>query len=429
MKLTPGQTTALERWTNGRGGVRAIQTGKASDAVKTDFDSTMHSLPKVDAPVYRSVLGDSADFHGSLKVGDKLALGEPVSTSIDPTKAAAYGTNIYKIESPTAAYIGSKASHHSFEKEAVIAPGSFEVTKVETTTMSLRGKKVPVHVVTVRDTSGDAKRSYLPTSSKDFQLAHSEDAGNSPKPLSDAQVQDLRGGSAEQHLVTDASGTHFTPERQALHDKIIKDIVAGHKAQDKPAFVVLGGGPASGKTKAAEAAAKEFPGAITINPDDIKAALPEYHSTDSQKAAYFTHEESSYLAKRTQAEALKSKAHVILDAVGDNSAVNVKAKVDQARTAGYSAHARYVTVPTEVAQERALARGIKSGRVVQPEVVQGLHQGVSRVFPEVVNHFDTASLHDNSGTTFTKVLSKMQGGSPVIHDPAAYHSFLAKAQG
>lgn len=246
--------------------------------------------------------------------------------------------------------------------------------------------------------------------------------------LSDAQVKDLRGGSAEAHLVTDATGTHFTPERQALHDKIISGIVSGHKAQANPAFVMLGGGPASGKTKAAEAAAVEFPDAITINPDAIKEALPEYgQQTDRSIAAMHVHEESSYLAKRAQAEALKSKAHVVLDAVGDSSATNVQAKIDQARAAGYSAHARYVTVPTEVAQERALARGLKSGRVVAPNVVRDLHVGVSKVFPQVLQHFDTASLYDNSGATFTPVLSKMLGGLPVIHDKGAYRGFLGKA--
>lgn len=240
-------------------------------------------------------------------------------------------------------------------------------------------------------------------------------------------MKDLRGGSAESHLVTDASGTHFTPERQALHDKIIKDIVSGHKAQSNPAFVMLGGGPASGKTRAADAAAKEFPDAIKIDPDDIKKKLPEYHTTEPLKAAATVHEESSYLAKRVQAEALKTKAHVMLDAVGDSSSANVKGKIDQAHAAGYTAHARYVTVPTEIAQERAHARGIKSGRVVPPEVVKELHSGVSRVFPDVIKHFDTASLHDNSGTEFKKVLTKSSGGAPIeIHDAPAYHDFLRK---
>lgn len=204
--------------------------------------------------------------------------------------------------------------------------------------------------------------------------------------------------------------------------------MSGHKAQANPAFVMLGGGPASGKTKAADAAEKDFPGAIKIDPDEIKKALPEYHSEpDRNKATAGVHEESSYLAKRVQAAALKSKAHVILDAVGDNSATNVQAKIDQARAAGYSAHARYVTVPTSVAQERAHQRGLDTGRVVDPEVVRHLHKGVSKIFPQVAGNFDTASLYDNSGDTFKKVASKSHGGSFKIHDAPAYHDFLKKA--
>lgn len=239
-------------------------------------------------------------------------------------------------------------------------------------------------------------------------------------------IKDLRGGSADKHLVTDSTGTHFTAERLALHAEITERIVGGHRSQANPSFVMLGGGPASGKTKAAEAAARDFPDAVTINPDDIKAMLPEYAQQGPERAASFTHEESSYLAKRVTAAAIAKRTHIVLDAVGDNSAASVEGKVAAARAAGYSTHARYVTVPIHVAQTRAVLRGQRSGRVVPPTVIAHAHSGVSAVFPKVMDQFDTASLHDNT-TDWKPVLSMKRGQSPTIHDPAAYSAFLSKA--
>lgn len=41
---------------------------------------------------------------------------------------------------------------------------------------------------------------------------------------------------------------HFTAERQALHDEIVKRAMEDVTPENKPRFVMLGGGPASGKS-------------------------------------------------------------------------------------------------------------------------------------------------------------------------------------
>lgn len=245
--------------------------------------------------------------------------------------------------------------------------------------------------------------------------------------LSADLVRDLRGGSADKHLVTDHTGTRFSPERAALHDKIVGEILGNHKSQEQPAFVMLGGGPASGKTKAAQAAAHDFPDAVKIDPDEIKKMLPEYKQMNAEQAAGFVHEESSYLAKRATEAALQRKTHIVLDAVGDNSVESVRGKISKARAAGYSTHGRYVTVPTEVAQERAHARGVKSGRVVHPEVVAKLHSGVSNVFPQVMHDFDTAALYDNTAE-WKQVLTKYRGQPEMIHELELYRAFVQKGK-
>lgn len=238
-------------------------------------------------------------------------------------------------------------------------------------------------------------------------------------------LRDFAGGSAEPHLVTDEHGTHFSAERQALHDAIIRHHVEGHTAQAHPSFVMLGGGPASGKSKAKDQAALDFPDAIQIDPDEIKKMLPEYGELHPDAAASFVHEESSYLAKQVTAAALKSRANVVLDAVGNTSVDSVRKKVDNARNAGYAVHGRYVTIPIDEAQQRALERGQKSGRVVHPTVIENSHRSVSEVFPALLDHFDTAALHDNTKGWKT-VLTKHGDQPAIVHDKAAWHSFLQK---
>lgn len=284
--------------------------------------------------------------------------------------------------------------------------------------------KVPAHERTLP--KHDIVRAARKTGSNDLlPKTWTPEGHNGPIPAD--MVRDLRGGSADKHLVTDAAGeTHFSPERTALHDKIIAQILGKPKAQKHPAFVFLGGGPASGKSKAADAADAEFPDAVKLDPDAIKALLPEYgQMKDRNKAAAFAHEESSYLAKRATEEALASRAHVVLDAVGNNSAANMRKKIQKARDAGYTTHGRYVTVATETAQQRAVSRGARTGRVVNPDVIADLHAGVSRVFPEILREFDSAALYDNT-TEWKQVLSKFRGQPEVIHELQAWRAFLRK---
>lgn len=65
----------------------------------------------------------------------------------------------------------------------------------------------------------------------------------------------------------------YTPERQALHDKVVEGILAGHKPSAHPTFLVLGGGTASGKSTMF--GGKNAVGAV-VDPDQIKAQLPEF---------------------------------------------------------------------------------------------------------------------------------------------------------
>jgi len=182
--LPPGQRKAVDQWVGGKGMVRKIQTGQVSDETLTNFDDAMRGMPRVDGLVYRAVnpSGESAAFAANLKPGQTIELGSPVSTSIDPRKSGGFGTNLYEIESPDGtAYVGGVGAAHAYEKEAVLAPGRFEVVSVDQVSLGLGKHTAPVLVVRLRDTTPAGDRSWKPSGGGDFRLAESAPSSSQPR--------------------------------------------------------------------------------------------------------------------------------------------------------------------------------------------------------------------------------------------------------
>lgn len=246
-------------------------------------------------------------------------------------------------------------------------------------------------------------------------------------PLSEETVGEMQGGSASPHIVKDANGNYmFTPERQALHDKIVAESVDGVPSSSDPTFTVMGGGPAAGKSSLIRDGGIEIaPDSVEVNADLCKEKLPEWETAGTSRAQ-FTHEESSYLAKRTQAAAMERSQNVLLDGTGDTSPQSMTKKIDTARNAGYKVEAHYVTLPTEMALENARIRGERTGRFVPDEVVRATHVGVSQTFPAVAHKFDSVKLYDTSVMGKPRlIVSGVKGAIDVI-DPKTYNEFLAK---
>ena len=227
----------------------------------------------------------------------------------------------------------------------------------------------------------------------------------------------------------------FNEERQALHDKIVEDSLEGIPVQEDPTFYMMGGGPASGKSSMLRTGKTGIPvndsgdvrDAVEVNPDLYKEKLPEYGTMVAAKnpaAASFTHEESSYLAKRVQAAGIERGMDVVVDGVGDSGEASVGKKVMAAKKAGYKTVAVYATIPTEVAIERSDARAAKTGRVVPHSYLTNAHANVSKVFPFVAKTFDEVKLFDN--LTEPRVIATAKNGKLSVVDDAAYSSFLAK---
>jgi predicted ABC-type ATPase len=252
-------------------------------------------------------------------------------------------------------------------------------------------------------------------------------------PLDEGFLKDFHGGSAMAHLTKGPDGTYrFTPERQALHDEIINRHLTGKTpTEGQPVYHVLGGGPAAGKSHyvASDAGVGlRDANTVMVNADDMKAELPEYQQMTADRnptAASFVHEESSYLAARLQAASFENRLNVTLDGTGDSTPAKLRSKLATAKAAGYRVEGHYVTVPTDVAVQRANTRGAKTGRYVPESVVRGTHSGVSRALPEVYPEFDAVDLYDTRGSDLEHVM-EWRDGSFTVHDSGLWDEFVAK---
>lgn len=228
------------------------------------------------------------------------------------------------------------------------------------------------------------------------------------------------------HITADGD---FTPERKAVHEKIISDFLEGVDPAANPVQYMNGGGPASGKgtmTRGDNAritgyppthivdddgnfVRAENPGGVIIDPDQLKLSLPEGREavqrraageeldTAHQEWAANLHEESSYLGKRLHQAALDRGVHLVLDGVNDTSVAKVRDKVDQARAAGYSVEANYIYLDPEEGLRRAQTRAARSGRNVPPQVVLDAYENIPIVFDGIkTGVFDKVRLFDNN---------------------------------
>lgn len=229
------------------------------------------------------------------------------------------------------------------------------------------------------------------------------------------------------HTLPDGS---LAPARAELHRQIIDDTLAGFSPTGgRPTATFLGGGPASGKSTLGGGPA----GAVPIDPDEIKGRLPEYQAgvkSGDPGAAAFAHEESSKIAKGVQAAAIGHGLDFTLDGTGDNSYEKMRGKIAAAKQAGYSVSGKYVTVDTDEAVRRAMARAEKTGRMVPETTIREIHAAVSATFAKLMEagDLDAAELWDTNGAKPVLVGHKPLGGTWTVKDEGAWQRFLDKAK-
>lgn len=256
--------------------------------------------------------------------------------------------------------------------------------------------------------------------------------GDAPRPgmgdtaIGAKQLQEMRESPVTgQYLTKDGT---FTPERQALHDDIVRQAVSNAPAQDNPKVVMVGGGSASGKSSSLEQGLIDTPkDAARVDSDEMARQLPEAKemiAAGDKNWGSQTHEEGAYLAGRVLAAAQEKQANVVLDG---GRATRMGEKIDAAHAAGYQVEGHIITRDPAAAQAEVASRPAGESKA-PPEVIAQRYSELSKTIPEIAPKFDSLTVHENTGTDAHPELhpiAEVHNGVLTVSDNAAYNRFLS----
>lgn len=263
---------------------------------------------------------------------------------------------------------------------------------------------------------------------------------------------------------------NYHPSRAALHADIIDKMLRepGHddsgsetglsatapylkKPDGPPTVVFTGGGYASGKGSVIKLmkARGEWPeGAMQLDPDLIKAELPEFQlaATTDPEANLRVYSEAWDIAQEAMRQAQERGLNVVVDGLTNTSADEVAYRVKSFTDAGYiNPRIEYVSTPTEIAIQRAQRRAEQGAtpddkRMIPEVIMRAVHRDVSATIPVVMSRSKemgaTINVYDtNQGTDEitgqhkpAKLLaSASPEGGITHHDPQGFQSVLHKA--
>lgn len=269
--------------------------------------------------------------------------------------------------------------------------------------------------------TGDGRGHHIPGTPFVYRHGWREIQGGPPPP----SFMNVPEDSKSHHSRPDGS---YTAERQAMHDRIVRDALAGHQPEHNPVAVFLGGGPASGKSTIASGGNTT---GVMVAADDIMEKIPEYQqmiAANDPMASTYNHREAADIADQLQNTAIHHWISFTLDGTGDRSFTSMQDRVKAVHAEGYRAVAKYVTVDTDAAVARARARAEKTGRMVPEAAIRAIHSSVSGIFSQLEQNrvFDHAELWDNNDIA-PRLVGLDVGSGWEIKNPGAWQAFLAKA--
>lgn len=229
---------------------------------------------------------------------------------------------------------------------------------------------------------------------------------------------------------TDPGTGRLTPERQALHDRIVRRALEGVPETpegQRPVAVLMVGTPGAGKTTLAEhMGVGDF---AHVEADLYKQQLPEYKQSleaGARDAAGVTHEEGKLLANRVWDEALDQNKSVLYDATGSWPDRYLR-MIRQLRRRGYAVHLVMPDLPVEAALERVRKRFEDTGRNVPERAVRNVDAVVPYSFRKLRHAADGFLLFDNSGDS-PRLVWEGKGGDETVHDEQYVRRFRRRAR-
>jgi hypothetical protein len=132
---------------------------------------------------------------------------------------------------------------------------------------------------------------------------------------------------------------------------------------------------------------------LALDPDEIKGELPEFKeaANDDPEANYLVYEEAWHISQLVQRMAQADGVDVLVDGISDTSPDEVAKRMESFDKAGYKpTKFFYVSVPTDVAVERAInrartAKKMSDKRYIPEQVMRAVHRDVSATVPAIMN--------------------------------------------
>jgi predicted ABC-type ATPase len=205
----------------------------------------------------------------------------------------------------------------------------------------------------------------------------------------------------------DAKGkpiTTWTPERQALHDNIINDLLTEAKMEaatpaegEAPRLDMIGGRAGAGKswfTDAERGGPIDKTKSFYVSSDDIREKLPGYAGWNSG----LFHEEAGDITYDLVAKLREAKVNVIYDATM-KTFPKIAKLIDEYTAAGYDVNGYFMSTTPETSAIRAMQRFKAGGRYVPIDVVLGSTTNEA-TFQKLESKFSKWSMYDNNADKF-----------------------------
>jgi predicted kinase len=225
-------------------------------------------------------------------------------------------------------------------------------------------------------------------------------------------------------MFRDSAG-RWSPEREALHDEILKEYIEKARAAPKERQAVVMAGP-SGAGKShflrTHGEAEGVPQGVVINADDFKEIMIERGMIPKEyldaglktnETSWLIHEESSYLSKEAQKIALRMGANVILDSTLSGETERRLAKLDVFE--GYDVKGILIDATMERsltgAYDRYVTDGTFEGRYASMEVVSSQAPKTSKPAP-----WSGEAFRSNNAENFNAAIEARKFSSWIVFD-------------